>query len=781
MGFRKRNSKSSDNSTPENTEQVVNQSVNNSAPAPAKKKSKKKGVGMASLFTETVPEQILDELASNKPFIVDRNGSKEYVAVLFTAADIGGLDKKAMKNEDKGQLVQQLDSGAIAAYFTPQTLEDEEIVFIPNTQSMSNVEEFGIVKNAPWSFVYINSEGDIEKTDIATNYDDVISVLEGSKSIYTLLGTSASDSVESSDDDISDEIQPEDLMDGVSDVIEEDDSDDIPADEPNFDTPDDIPFDDGVSDDSDFDAFDNSIADEIDEEPVYDDEPEDTYDDYDESPDAYDDGEPEAVESDFNEIDVEKAIVRRFYSDELGLEVSTEPFDSHFIHGNNYIPFETNRPSGWLNDYLNEMSRNANIEMERIHNANLHKMKSYYLDVMAKHCETIQKELDTQDPSTTYGQMVQTMRKEQVKERDKIDEQVSAKKLELNKEWEAKLAEVAEQGAQDARNRYRERYGRQHDDDLLHIGPMLRDELEANYTVQIRNLNEERKKEALKRLDYSVNETLSEVNGIYEGLLAEEVSRYRELEKEIKEYLDDNRKNDVAHDKALAEELAQSQKADAVIAEYTERLQSMKEEFESKKASLNADLERMQRENEIALQKKDNEWKEKYERSEKTVSEQRGEINGLLDKYAGLDAQKTQEFSSRINELKNEKDALEDKCEHIVNTHKRANNTVIFITIIAVIASLAVGFISGYFVYSKASKKAAEDAIIQEYNQRLDDLEKKYQFTTEQPTTTAPVVQSTTEATTEKNTEATTQSTTESKTTDVSTESTDSDAETTEQ
>ena len=208
MGIRKRNSKSSDNSTPENTEQAVNQSVNNSAPAPAKKKSKKKGVGMASLFTETVPEQILDELASNKPFIVDRNGSKEYVAVLFTAADIGGLDKKAMKNEDKGQLVQQLDSGAIAAYFTPQTLEDEEIVFIPNTQSMSNVEEFGIVKNAPWSFVYINSEGDIEKTDIATNYDDVISVLEGSKSVYTLLGTSASASEELSDDDV----QPEDLI-----------------------------------------------------------------------------------------------------------------------------------------------------------------------------------------------------------------------------------------------------------------------------------------------------------------------------------------------------------------------------------------------------------------------------------------------------------------------------------------------------------------------------------------------------------------------------------------
>lgn len=754
MGFRKKNSKSNE-ATAGAPLAEGNAPQHLDAPAPAKKKSKKKGAGMASLFTETVPEQILDELSSNKPFIVDRGGSRQYVAVMFTADDIGGLDKKAMKNEDKGQLVQQLDSGAIAAYFTAETIENEEIIFIPNSTSMSNVEEFGIVRNIPWKFVYINTEAEIERTDIETNYDEVLAVLEGSKSIYELIGSFVSPESDAPADNSDegadvDEEMPD--MSGISDVIEEEDeetpvyddeSEDIPFDEPEV----------------------APVYDEPEGEPSYDDAPVDegSYEDYDENPEAYDSGETNDAPAEYNEIDVERAITRRFYSDELGLEVATEPFDSHFVHGNDYLPFDESRPSGWLNDYLNEMSRNANIEMQRIHNANLHKMKVHYLDVMAKHCEDIQKELDTQDPATYYGQMADAMRNEQNKEREKLDEAVAVRKNELNKEWEEKLREVAEQGAQDARNRYRERYGRQHDDDLLHIGPMLRDELEANYTVQIRNLNEERKKEALKRLDYAINETLTEVSGIYEGLLNEEVQRYRELEKEIKDYLDDNRKNDVAHDQALAEELAQTQKADMVIAEYTERLQSMKEEFESKKASLNADLERMQRENELALQKKEDEWQEKYARSENTVAEQRGEINGLLDKYAGLDAAKNQEFSARINELKNEKDALEDKCQHIVNTHKTANHTVIFITIIAVIAALAIGFIGGYFVYSNTSKKAREEAIVQEYNDRLSEIERKYEEqqngsnnTSDKQTTTETTTTSGTTNTTEATTEATT-------------------------
>lgn len=713
----------------------------NTSSTPVKTGRKKKG-GMADLFAETVPEQILDEFSSNEPFIVTRNGETQYVGILIKAEDMGGLDKKSSgKDADKGQLVQQLNSGVIAAYFTQQLLQDEEIVIIPNATSMANIEEFGMVKSIPWYFVYVNTDGDIEKTDVETGFDDISNILKGNYSIADKLDdVSVGDATE--DSDVSDDESTADANDNVGGS----------SDEYN------APYEDEIMSEDEYEAQEGHIKSEYDgnDDSSYQDDTsvyQDNDYDYGVGPDDYgteysDEYSQNYGDDDYNEYDefaegvpapmtdvplddgieitqeqVQEAIIRKFYSDELGLEVSTDPFDSQFIHGNELARFDENRPEGWLNNYLNEMCRNANVELQQMHAANLYKMKEYYLEAMAKHCEAIQKELDILDPSTVYGQQAELIRKDMIEDKNKIDDKIAMRKMEINQEWEAKLAEVADAAAQDAKNRYRDRYGRQHDQDLLQIGPMIRDEVEMNYQMSLRDMNQRRRNEALKRLDYSVNETLAEVASMYLSLLEEEHNRHKQLEEEIKEYLDDNRKDDVARSEALAEELRQSQKADAVIAEYTEKLKGMSAEFESKRMSMQSDLERMARENELAVQAKEDEWRKKYNESEKIRDDQSSEINSLLDKYTTLDAQKTQEFSSRINELKNEKDSWEDKCNHIVAANKHTNTATIFLTVIAVIAALAIGFIAGEFANLKANQNNTNAAIVQEYQQRLDELE----------------------------------------------------------
>lgn len=54
---------------------------------------------------------------------------------------------------------------------------------------------------------------------------------------------------------------------------------------------------------------------------------------------------------------------------ELGLEVTTNPFDLHFGEAYNALTlFKTDRPAGWLNDYLNEISSEANETLVQMHN-----------------------------------------------------------------------------------------------------------------------------------------------------------------------------------------------------------------------------------------------------------------------------------------------------------------------------------------------------------------------------------------------------------------------------
>lgn len=763
MGFRKKNGKPS-NGTPESADKPAVAAT----PAESPKKAKKKGVGMASLFTETVPEQVLDELNSNTPFILDIDGEKKYIAVQFTAEAIGGLDKKtSAKDEAKGQLVQQLDSGAISAYFTAQTLEDEEITFIPNSTSLMNVEEFGLVRNLPWTFVIIDGDGTIEKTSIKTGFDEVKEILEGKKNIDDVFeGAFVGKDIPTNEapaDEVKEEPELTDIDSIPSEIV------------------DDVPEGDSTEEDTEDDevpAFEEELPDvggdmPLVEVPEYDDVPETS--DYDDIG-GLDEGEaPEETEEttdipydedrpfDYDAKSVNEEIIRRFYSDELGLEVSTEPFDGHYVHGNKYLPFEENRPEGWLNNYLNEMCRNANIEMSRIHAENLNKIRQYYLQTMAKHCEDITKELDVQNMSTTYGQYKQNIDREKEEAIAHIDDKVAQRKLELNQDWDRKLSEVAEQGAQDARNRYRERYGRQHDDDLTHIGPIIREEIESNYTLDVRHLNEDRKAEALKRLDYAVNETLAEVNVLYEKLLAEEIKRYREWEGDIRDYLDDNRKNDVAHDQALAEELAQKTKADKLNEEWTAKTAAMTEEFEAKKASLHADLERMEKEHALALKKQNDDWQEKLDSEKSIVASQREQIDGLIDKYAALDETKKKEYASVINELKNEKEASDSKYKDMMESNKSSNRVALFATIIGVICALAIGFLAGYFVYAKMSAKTAEEQVIAEYQARIDELERKYNLTTGQNATDAtvtvtPAPTGTTETTTETS-EATSETT----------------------
>lgn len=716
-------------------------SSNEKSSVPMKRPGKKKRDGMNSLFKETVPSRALEDCANNIPFVTTLNGETVYVGIMFSADDIGGLDRKtASKDQDKGQLIQIIEQGAIKTFFTEETLENEEILIIPDALSISNMEDYGMVRNLKYRIVYIHLDGHFERTDKTLTYANLSAIISGDISVDAFLtADTAKTPVETSDvgsieSELSmEEAEPE-SMEEASDVLDETD------DEPKV------------------EAW---YVENPDEEPRVNSDPQDafSFDDEVDAQNRADSGEyleddsmvpsPDDELIDISAEQVYQSVRRAFYSDELGLEVSAEPFDMQFIHGNDYIPLPEDRPEGWLNNFINEKCSQANVEMQRLHSDNLYRMKEFYLAAMAKHCEAIQKDLDTNDASTFYGQISDGLKATRIESTKKADETIVQRKTELNTQWEEKLAQIGEIAAQDAKNRYRDRFGRQHDEDVLHIAPVVRDEIEASFQSEMRDLNQRRKMDALKRLDYSVNETLTEVAVKYLACLEDEAATFRSLEKDIQDFIDLNRKDDIARAQALAEDLNQSNKADAVLAEYTEKMKIMTAEFDAKRQQAQADIDKIQRENELALMNKDAEWQRRYDESERDRTKKKEEISSLLQQYADLDAKKTQEFSAQINGLKSEKKAVESQCEHIIASGKRANRISVLLVVAAVIAAVAVGFVVGAFVYGKSMNESTNKAIVSEYNARMDALERNATETTVAVETTAKTSE-TTKATTKE-------------------------------
>lgn len=695
----------------------------------AAKPKKKKRDTMAAILSESVIETVMEDVTKNEDFKLQRNGETVYAAMLLAADDIGGINKKANKDEAKGSIVEEINSGLIKTLITPELMADEKLVIIPEAMTIKAMDEFSLLTEAPYQLVYIHSDGGVELTGKSITYQNVFDVLNDNLPLSSLTGSdSDTDSEEESESDSSD-VTEEEIPD-----LPEDEAEDIPEDEeePSYDDEyegapdfnDEPSFDDepdsGESDDNGFD-FEDAQSDE----PDY-----NTDSDFnDEESDADADNEQAYTEDD--EIPDElvmDAIRRKFYSDDLGLEVTTEPFDSQFMHGNTFVPFNENRGEGWLNDYLNEMSKTANVEMKRLHNENLFKMREFYFKLISEHCEQIQRQLDTSDSSTQFGKIYTQLKASKGSAESQLDRMVSERRAKIEKDWNEKLQQVADDASRAAKQQYRERFGRQHDEDVQNLAPNLQDEIEQEFQSSVRQMNEDRRSEASKRLDYGINAALKEVSNIYLQLLDYEKQTYDAYAANMQKFIDDNRKDEIARINALAEEQRQQQKSDKIMAEYTERVKNMTAEFDAKEAQLDADLKKMERDTaqqiadkENQLAEKETAWRNRIAEYEQRCKDLQGQVDELLSRYSQLDSLKDSQYASRITELQNEKKSMEDRCNHIESAHKKTNVVSIFLIIAVAIATLAVGIIVGsYISIDKETNEAISNTQIAVQNNQND-------------------------------------------------------------
>lgn len=693
------------------------------ADAPVSTSKKGKRDGLASVVDESVPERALELFKTNDAFVVEVDGEDKYAGLLLDTETIGGFGRKAVKDEDKGSILEMIRNNQLSIYATPELLSEEKFIIIPTDDTLANMEEYGILTGAQYSVVLVAADGSFETTDVAMTYDEACDISTGDAYITDFVGGEDEQQDDMSDLDEPDEESSEDDEpeyeqedEGDEEVAGESEDDDFEPEDPDYDEQE-VPF----LPDEDEDDFDGNE----DDGSVENDEPESEQEDAQESeaePEVEQEPEDEELTPEV-EDKFDETIIRRFFSDELGLEVSTEAFDSQFLHGNPYIPFDENRSEGWLNNQLNEMSRDANIDMKRLHEANLFELRSKFYNLLSLHAEHIQKDFDITNPETEFGQLMSDMDMSYAQALDGVEAKVAEKTDELKRAYnEAKEAFVNDARAA-AEKQYRERHGRQHEADINAIPAAIKSEIEASRESGKREFMKDRKAKAARQMDLGVSLILQDISREYQKRLADESALCHEWRERINTFLDNNRKDDIARTKALAEELAQQEKADKVLAEYTEKLRAKDAEFEAHTRMLEQEVVNDKKDMQKQIAEYKAECASKVEDVKKQKDEVQSKLDELMEQYAQIDERKGREYEARLAQAKDEAEAWSDKYDYLAAAHKKNNIFIVALAAVGVIAALAIGVLVGTNMNLGAQQQQTSTAITQDYQSRMDKIE----------------------------------------------------------
>ena len=253
----------------------------------------------------------------------------------------------------------------------------------------------------------------------------------------------------------------------------------------------------------------------------------------------------------------------------------------------------------------------------------------------------------------------------------------------------------------------------------------------------MRDINEYRKEEASKLLDIGIQEALVEVSERYKDLVTIENERYNRWRDLITQFLEENRKDDLSYMAVLKEELAQSDRADKVMAERTEYINSLRRSYEEKHQALVNEMERNASKSNAELHNLRSEYEQKLMDMKDDGFKVREELRLMTEKFTQLDTNKAKEYESRLRQMADEREAWERKCDHLMSLNKRSGTMIGLLSLVGAVAALAIGVIIG--TNMNLSRKASDTSskMESELADRLDRMESEMRET--QPVQTQPV------------------------------------------
>lgn len=692
------------------------------------------------VIDETEPGAALDIIRQNTEWLLP-NGIGVILALPVDASiddgGIGGLGKVSSKgNEDKGSILQRIADDKIQVCATEDMLRHNILGVIPTPASLGpdGMGEYTLFDRAKFLLTSVTPRPDGTLETVPVHFDEATGLIEvpdgdidtvtlaqaqeiaaGTVTLASLiptlwkrLGGEAETEEEIVPEEVHEEAAP--AAPTLPPTAAQSESVEAVENLPHFD-PDDIP--------------DEPMVDELpSDEGLYDedDEDENPFDGIEEAPAPAPhvptqteevEVAPEVAPVDervFNKDAVRTAVARRFLDDSLDFAVDMTPFET-------LLGYEVDTPAqfsldhldstNWLDGQIKMLSQQANTVLADQRRRDIEELRNLFFSLVSRTGDEISSQMSIdEDADNTWAKTMAEVNGNETKALADLIEISEKEKVVLADRYQQEREAFIQARIGEERVRYDERHKpaltRQMDD----LEASIRLDIESDYEARRYEILRARKTSARGAFDAAITKVMDHLI----EKRAEQVQREAELiEKfrvEMSDFLDENRKEDIARTQALQEQLSRQNIVEEKSAEFAAREQELHEQIarerdEAHKRVLAAQdeankvLERMRQENAAQLAQA----RAEIDRANERVKEEAERVGVVRDEIA-------RQFQSQVESLQTDKQLLMDQMDRENLVAKRANRLYIALAVLVALAFLALGVIIGMLVHNTTGSSA---------------------------------------------------------------------------
>lgn len=695
------------------------------------------------VIDETEPGAALDIIRQNTEWLLP-NGIGVILALPVDASiedgGIGGLGKVSSKgNEDKGSILQRIADDKIQVCATEDMLRHNILGVIPTPASLGpdGMGEYTLFDRAKFLLTSVTPRPDGTLETVPVHFDEATGLIEvpdgdidtvtlaqaqeiaaGSVTLASLIPSLwkrlGGDGVE---EDAVEEVAPEEVHEDTAPAAPtlpptaaQNESVEAVENLPHFD-PDDIP--------------DEPMADELPlDEDLYDedDEMENPFDDIEEAPAPAPhvptqteevEVAPEVAPVDervFNKDAVRTAVARRFLDDSLDFAVDMTPFET-------LLGYEVDTPAqfsldhldstNWLDGQIKMLSQQANTVLADQRRRDIEELRNLFFSLVSRTGDEISSQMSIdEDADNTWAKTMAEVNGNETKALADLSEISEKQNAALADQYQREREAFIQARIGEERVRYDERHKpaltRQMDD----MEASIRLDIESDYEARRYEILRARKTSAQGAFDAAITKVMDHLIEKRAEQVQREAQLIEKFRVEMSDFLDENRKEDIARTQALQEQLSRQNIVEEKSAEFAAREQELHEQIarerdEAHKRVLAAQdeankvLERMRQENDAQLAQA----RAEVERANERVKEEAERVGVVRDEIA-------RQFQSQVESLQTDKQLLMDQMDRENLVAKRANRLYIALAVLVALAFLALGVIIGMLVHNTTGSSA---------------------------------------------------------------------------
>ena len=412
----------------------------------------------------------------------------------------------------------------------------------------------------------------------------------------------------------------------------------------------------------------------------------------------------------FNKDAVRTAVARRFLDDSLDFAVDMTPFET-------LLGYEVDTPAqfsldhldstNWLDSQIKMLSQQANTVLADQRRRDIEELRNLFFSLVSRTGDEISAQMSIdEDAENTWAKTMAEVNGNETKALADLIEISEKEKAVLADRYQQEREAFIQARIGEERVRYDERHKpaltRQMDD----LEASIRLDIESDYEARRYEILRARKTSARGAFDAAITKVMDHLIEKRAEQVQREAQLIEKFRVEMSDFLDENRKEDIARTQALQEQLSRQNIVEEKSAEFAAREQELHEQIarerdEAHKRVLAAQdeankvLERMRQENAAQLAQA----RAEVERANERVKEEAERVGVVRDEIA-------RQFQSQVESLQTDKQLLMDQMDRENLVAKRANRLYIALAVLVALAFLALGVIIGMLVHNTTGSSA---------------------------------------------------------------------------